>query len=139
METLRSSFSTADWIVLGILTLVPILMALGIMAIRRELHATAQVEARTVRLKTTGDQRQRWRQRTQSQHLVDLLDDIDSLLKQIAPDEEKARQDHKEAVRLSWMSRHIPVSTLLIGAMVLISVLSAVFMVVAQGPVNAIP
>jgi hypothetical protein len=139
METLRSSFSAADWIVLGLITLVPILMAFGILAIRREMHATAHMEARTVRLKTTGGQRQRWRQKTQSQHLVDLLDDIDSLLKQIAPDEEKARQEHKEALRLSWMSRHIPVSTLLIGVMVMIGILSAVFMVVAQGPVNPIP
>jgi uncharacterized membrane protein YcjF (UPF0283 family) len=139
VETLRSSFTTADWVALGLIALVPILMAFGIMAIRREMQATANLEIRTIQLKTTGDQRQRWRQKTQSQHLVDLLDDIDFLLKKVAPDEAVARQDHKEAVRLSWKSRHIPVSTILIGAVVLASVFSAVFMVVAQGPVNPIP
>jgi uncharacterized membrane protein YcjF (UPF0283 family) len=139
VETLRSSFTTADWIVLGLIALVPILMAFGILAIRREMYASAQLEARTVRLKTTGDQRQKWRQKTESQHLVDLLDDIDLLLKQIAPDEAATRRDHKEAVSLSWKSRHIPVSTILIGGVVLASVLSAIFMVVAQGPTNPIP
>jgi hypothetical protein len=49
------------------------------------------------------------------------------------------RLDHKEAGRLSWKSRHIPVGTLIIGGLALAAVLSAVFMVIAQSPSNPIP
>jgi hypothetical protein len=49
------------------------------------------------------------------------------------------RAEHKEAVRLSWKSRHIPAGTLLLGGLVLAAVLSAIFMVVSQGPHNPIP
>ena len=51
----------------------------------------------------------------------------------------QSRTEHREAVRLSWKSRHIPVGTLLILGLVLACVLSAIFMVVAQGPSNPIP
>jgi hypothetical protein len=44
--------------------------------------------------------------------------------------------EHREAVRLSWKSRHIPFGTILIGGLALAGVLSAVFMVMAEGPVN---
>lgn len=47
--------------------------------------------------------------------------------------------EHREAVRLSWARRHIPVCTLLIGGLVLAAVLSAILMVIAEGPSNAIP
>jgi hypothetical protein len=49
------------------------------------------------------------------------------------------RAEHKEAVRLSWKSRHIPVGTLVLGGLVLAAVLSAIFMVISQGPRNPIP
>jgi len=42
------------------------------------------------------------------------------------------REAHKEAVRLSWKSRHIPVGTLLLGGVLLAGILSAVFMVIGQ-------
>jgi hypothetical protein len=45
-------------------------------------------------------------------------------------------RDHWEAIRLSWKSRHIPVGTILISGLALASVLSAVFSIVAEGPVN---
>ena len=48
-------------------------------------------------------------------------------------------EEHKEAVHLAWKSRHIPVGTLVISGFLLACVLSAVFMVVAQGPSNPIP
>jgi hypothetical protein len=42
-------------------------------------------------------------------------------------------------VRLSWKSRHIPIGTILIGSLALAGVLSAVFMVLAEGPSNVLP
>jgi hypothetical protein len=44
--------------------------------------------------------------------------------------------EHREAVRLSWKSRHIPFGTILIGGLALAGVLSAIFMVLAEGPAN---
>jgi hypothetical protein len=41
--------------------------------------------------------------------------------------------DHKEAVRLAWMCRHIPVGTLLLGTLLLTGSFSAVSMVWAYG------
>ena len=125
-----------DWVFLGILILVPTLMAFGIHAIRRELRTAARFDARGVRLKTTKEQRRRWRQTSQSRDLHDLLDDLDALLRLVHVDDATARQEHKEAVRLFWMSFHIPVRTLLLCALLVAGVLSAVLMVVSQGPAN---
>jgi hypothetical protein len=47
--------------------------------------------------------------------------------------------EQREARRLSWRSRHIPWGTLVVGALLLISVLSAVYAVIAEGPSNPIP
>lgn len=47
--------------------------------------------------------------------------------------------DHRDAVRLAWQSRHIPFGTMLIGTLLLASVLSAIFQVLALAPSNAIP
>jgi hypothetical protein len=54
------------------------------------------------------------------------------------PDKRPRRKnpEHREAVRLSWKSRHIPFGTILIGGLALAGVLSAVFMVLAEGPSN---
>jgi hypothetical protein len=111
-------------------------MAFGIHAIRREIRTAARFDARAVRLKTTKEQRRRWRQASQSRDLHDLLDDIETLLSLVHVDEARAKQEHKEAVRLFWMSFHIPVRTLLLGALLVAGVLSAVLMVVSQGPAN---
>ena len=46
--------------------------------------------------------------------------------------------DHKEAVRLSWKSLHIPFGTILIGSLAVASVLSAILTITALGPVNGI-
>jgi uncharacterized membrane protein YcjF (UPF0283 family) len=139
MNDVLSALTTTDWIALGLLALVPLLMALGIASIRREARSRARLEARSVRLKTTQGQRRQWRQQTQSRELLDLLDDIDTLMRQVASSNPVTPQDHKEAVRLVWKSRHIPVMTFLAFSLALAGVLSAVFMVIAQGPSNPIP
>jgi hypothetical protein len=125
-----------DWVFLGVLILVPTLMAFGIRAIRREIRTAARFDARAVRLKTSLEQRRRWRQASQSRDLHDLLDDIETLLRLVNVDEARAKQEHKEAVRLFWMSFHIPIRTLLLGTLLVAGVLSAILMVVSQGPAN---
>ena len=139
MNDVLSALTTTDWIALGLLALVPLLMALGIASIRREARGRARLEARSLRLKTTQGQRRQWRQQTQSRELLDLLDDIDTLMRHAASSNPVTPQDHKEAVRLVWKSRHIPVMTFFVCSLALAGVLSAVFMVIAQGPSNPIP
>jgi hypothetical protein len=51
----------------------------------------------------------------------------------------RPRTDHSEAVRLAWKSRHIPVGTLFVLGLLLACLLSAIFMMIAQGPSNPIP
>jgi hypothetical protein len=51
----------------------------------------------------------------------------------------RPRQDHREAVRLSWKARHIPFGTILVSGFALASVLSTVFTIVSQGPSGIIP
>jgi hypothetical protein len=50
-----------------------------------------------------------------------------------------SQTEHKEAMRLSWKARHVPVGTLLLGILLLAAFFSAVFMVISQGPHNPIP
>ncbi len=139
MNDLLSALTVTDWIVLGLVALVPLLMALGISSIRRETRSRARLEARLVKLKTSPSQRRQWRQQTQSKELLDLLDDIDTLMRHMAASNPVTPQDHKEAVRLVWKSRHIPVMTFFACSLALAGVLSAIFMVIAQGPSNPIP
>ena len=51
----------------------------------------------------------------------------------------RPRQDHREAVRLSWKARHIPVGTILIGCLAVASMLSTVFTILAHGPAQVLP
>jgi hypothetical protein len=51
----------------------------------------------------------------------------------------RPRQDHREAVRLSWKACHVPVGTILISGLALASVMSAVFTILADGPVHLVP
>ena len=50
-----------------------------------------------------------------------------------------AVQDHAEAVRLAWKSRHVPIGTILLVTLMLGSVLPTILTILAQGPVNPIP
>jgi hypothetical protein len=45
---------------------------------------------------------------------------------------EPARQEHREAVRLSWKSRHIPVGPILMTLFVLWSLLPTILTIIAQ-------
>jgi len=47
--------------------------------------------------------------------------------------------ERREAMLLSWKSYRFPFGTLFTSSLVLVVVLSAVFTVMAQGPVNPIP
>jgi len=51
----------------------------------------------------------------------------------------RPRQDHREAVRLSWKARHIPFGTILVSGVALASVLSTVFTILSQGPARIFP
>jgi hypothetical protein len=47
--------------------------------------------------------------------------------------------DHKEAMRLTWKSRHIPMGTILLVFSVFVGVLSAILTILAESPSNPIP
>ena len=47
--------------------------------------------------------------------------------------------ERKEAVRLDWMSMHIPVGAILLSTLLLSGIFSAASMVWGYGPVNPIP
>ncbi len=49
------------------------------------------------------------------------------------------KPEHKEAVWLAWRSLHIPVGTILVGALLLSGVISAVSTDWGYGPANPIP
>jgi hypothetical protein len=83
MDTMLFGFTILDWVFLGFAALVPLLMALGIYTVRKEMRLAARLKAKPVRLKTTESQRRQWRLKTQSRDLIDLLDDIDTLLKRL--------------------------------------------------------
>jgi len=114
-------------------------MVFGVYAIRTEIREALRMEAKSVRLKTSKEERQVWRKREPSPEMLNLLDDIETLLSLIHADEVFARQNHKEAVRLAWMSYRIPVRVALFGSVILGGIISTVFMVIAQGPSNPIP
>ena len=48
------------------------------------------------------------------------------------------RPDHKEAVRLTLKAMHIPFGTIVVGALLLVGILSAIAMVWGYGPANPI-
>ena len=133
------NLTSADWAIIGIIILVPVLMIFAIYSIRREMRDAGRIKAKSVKLKTSPEQRRKWRHEGLSKDTLNLLDDVETLLRVTNADEAADRQEHKEAVRLSWMSYHIPIRTALFAALLLAGVLSAIFMVIAQGPSNPIP
>ena len=139
MDGILPHLTSADWAIVIAVILVPLLMVFGVYAIRTEIREALHIEAKSVRLKTSKAERQEWRKQATSPEALNLLDDIETLLRLIHADEAFARQDHKEAVRLAWMSYRIPVRIALFGSVILGGIISMVFMVVAQGPSNPIP
>jgi predicted small integral membrane protein len=139
MSRFLPDFGPADWAIITAIILVPLLMIFGIYAIRSEMRHAGRIKARSIKLKTTREQRLRWRKEEGSRDLLNLLDDVEALFSLIDADEGRAWQEHREAVRLSWMSYRIPVRMALFGSLLLAGVSSAVFMVLAQGPSNPIP
>jgi hypothetical protein len=131
--------ATADWAFITSVIILPLLMAFGIYAIRSEVREARRIQAKSVKLKTSRVQRQQWRKGATSAEMLNLLDDIEALLRFINADDVLVRQEHSEAVRLSWMSYRIPIRAALFGSLVLAGVFSAIFMVIAQGPSNPIP
>jgi uncharacterized integral membrane protein len=139
MRSFLPQLTSADWTIVIAVILVPLLMVFGVYAIRTEIREALRFEAKSVRLKISKEERQEWRKRAPSPETLNLLDDIETLLRLIHVDEVLARQEHKEAVRLAWMSYRIPVRVALFGSVILGGIISMVLMVVAQGPSNPIP
>jgi hypothetical protein len=50
----------------------------------------------------------------------------------------QSSQDHKEAVRLSRMCRHLPVGAIVIVGFALLNLASAIASILAAGPVNGL-
>lgn len=139
MDGILPPLTSADWAIVIAVILVPLLMVFGVYAIRNEIREALHIEAKSVRLKTSKAERQEWRKQATSPETLNLLDDIETLLRLIHADEAFARQEHKEAVRLAWMSYRVPVRVALFGSLLLGGIISTVFMVIAQGPFNPIP
>lgn len=53
--------------------------------------------------------------------------------------EHSPAQEYREAVRLAWKSRHVPIGTILLGTLMLGSLMPTIFTIIAQSPVNPIP
>jgi hypothetical protein len=93
MDALWSNMTPPDWIALGLVALVPVLMVVAIHLIRAELHRARQqgpvissgAAEPPLHLKTTKAQREQWRMGKQRhpRAIVDLTDDIETLLKRI--------------------------------------------------------
>lgn len=139
MGSLLPDLAPADWTIITAVIFVPLLMIFGISAIRSEVRDALRIEAKSVRLKTSKAQRREWRKRAQSPETLNLLDDIETLLCLVHADEVFARKEHKEAVRLAWMSYRVPVRVALFGSLIFGGIISMLFMVIAQGPSNPIP
>jgi hypothetical protein len=139
MRSFLPQLTSVDWAIVIAVIFVPLLMVFGVYAIRTEIREALRIEAKSVRLKTSQEERQEWRKRAPSPETLSLLDDIETLLRVIHADEVFARQEHKEAVRLAWMSYRIPVRVALFGSVILGGIISTVLMVIAQGPSNPIP
>ncbi len=52
--------------------------------------------------------------------------------------EVESRLGPREAVRLTWLSRHVPVGSILLGSAAATILASAVFTILAQSPSNVI-
>jgi len=93
VDALSSQMTPQDWIALGVMASIPLLMVVAIYLIRREIKQAARrapVEpprsnAPPLQLKTTEAQRAQWRMGRQKhpRAILDLMDDIETLLKRV--------------------------------------------------------
>jgi hypothetical protein len=83
MGNILSSLTIIDWILLGLVASAMLIIAIGVHAIRKEMRAAARQRAQPIKLKTTEEQRRKWRSKTQSRDLIDLVDDVDTLLRHV--------------------------------------------------------
>lgn len=105
MDTLWLNMSPQDWIVIGLVASVPVLMVVAIYLIRNEVRRTSQSApvksprsaAPPLRLRTTEAQREQWRMGKQRHPrvIIDLTDDIETLLKRLnASDQSEVKPQH---------------------------------------------
>ena len=100
MDALSLQLIPQDWIALGLIALIPVLMGVAIYLIRREIKQaaspapvkTSRSNAPPLQLKTTEAQRAQWRMGRQRhpRAILDLTDDIETLLKHVKADGEVA-------------------------------------------------
>src|SRR4051812_44296221 len=96
MNTFWSHMTPQDWIVLGLIALVPVLMVVAVYLIRSEVRQVARhtpialprSHPSPLQLKTTEAQREQWRMGKQRhpRAIVHLADDIETLLKRVKTD-----------------------------------------------------
>ena len=53
--------------------------------------------------------------------------------------EAESHLERREAARLTWLSRRVPVGSILLGSAAAMILASAVFTILAQSPSNAVP
>ena len=93
MDALSSQITPQDWIALGLMALMPVLMVVATYLIRREIkqatvHAPTEPRRSNVpplQLKTTEAQRAQWRvgRPRHPRAILDLTDDVETLLKRV--------------------------------------------------------
>ncbi|QRM28800.1 hypothetical protein [Microvirga sp. VF16] len=93
MDALWSNMTPQDWIALGLIALVPMLMVIAIYLIHSDVKQGAprtpveppRSSTPPLQLKTTASQREQWRMGKQRhpRAIVDLTDDIETLLKRV--------------------------------------------------------
>jgi hypothetical protein len=57
----------------------------------------------------------------------------------MATDPNRSVPDRKEAKRLAWLSKHIPIGTILLGTLLVLGIVSAMAMMWGFGPASPIP
>ena len=57
----------------------------------------------------------------------------------MSPTRRVSSPDHKEALRLAWLSRHFPFGTIVVATLLAAGILSAILSILAVSPSNGIP
>jgi hypothetical protein len=93
VDALSSQITPQDWIVLGLIASIPVLMVVATYLIRHEIQQAVgrtpvespRPNAPPLQLKTTEAQRAQWRigRQRHPRAILDLTDDIETLLKRV--------------------------------------------------------